>query len=322
MVPFVIAHRGVSQNVPENTLPAFLAAVRIGADGVETDVQLTKDGKLVLHHNYTIDACSNGSGAIYQMTYEQLKAYDFGAYAGACWAGTPIATLRDLLEAGRELPIINIELKAPVDRSLPYTQTLVGELKAFGKLDNIIISAFDHSLLAQVKRLCPELKVAALTLPPRFFETRLFRLMEKALPEGCSLLHVTRKDLKELDETETSGVQVDIPGADIKDGITELAHQIGAVFPDSDLEEVKAALERQNDLPEYLCSLGFPVDFSHCHFSAVLKDPTLVTRLKERGILCNVWTPDDPKYLALLVKSGCNGIITNRPEAVLELEGR
>lgn len=321
MRPYIIAHRGVSQNVPENTLPAFRAAIALGADGVETDVQLTKDGKAVLHHNYTIDACSNGSGAICTMTRAELTQYDFGSWAGAQWAGTPIPDLDEFLDLTACLPVVNVELKAPVDRGLPYVELVVEALSRRPSVENVIISAFDHSLLAQVKALRPDVKVGALTLPAGFAHSRLFALLERYYPAGRLLVDATREDLAAMPANIFAATDWDIPGQDARDTLAELARQVGAVHPQSTLQQVKAALDAQNDLPAYVQSLGFPLDYLHCHYSAVLRDPGFVAKMRALGVECNVWTPDKPEELEALAQSGCHGIITNRPDLLKQIEG-
>ena len=73
----VWAHRGASGYAPENTLDAFRKAVEMGADGIELDVQMTKDGELVVIHDETIDRVSNGKGWVKDYTYEELKKFNF-----------------------------------------------------------------------------------------------------------------------------------------------------------------------------------------------------------------------------------------------------
>ena len=73
----VWAHRGASGYAPENTLDAFRKAVEMGADGIELDVQMTKDGELVVIHDETIDRVSNGKGWVKNYTYEELKKFNF-----------------------------------------------------------------------------------------------------------------------------------------------------------------------------------------------------------------------------------------------------
>ena len=73
----VWAHRGASGYAPENTLDAFQKAVEMGADGIELDVQMTKDSELVVIHDETIDRVSNGKGWVKDYTYEELKKINF-----------------------------------------------------------------------------------------------------------------------------------------------------------------------------------------------------------------------------------------------------
>lgn len=320
--PLIIAHRGVSLSAPENTGPAFQAAVDMGLGGVETDVQLTRDGKTVLHHNYTVDACSNGSGAVYRLEYEQLRALDFGAYRGEQWRGTKIPNLQEFWAIVHSLPIVNIELKAPVDRGIPYVETVLDSLQQFDRTDNVIISAFDHNLLRRVKELCPSIAVGLLTLPAGFDRTPIFRLLENAYPRDKLLLDACAEDLQAIDPEAFDPHKVGLPGKDARDAVAELAHQIGAVYPGLCLPEAGEALHKTADLSAYVDGLDFHPDYLHCHYSAVLKDPALVERMRQRGVKCNVWTPDRREEFKALCASGCHAIISNRPDLLLELEAQ
>src|SRR5258708_39228771 len=73
-----ISHRGEHLHHPENTIPAFQEAIRLGADFIEVDVQTTADGKLVLSHDSTVDRCTNGQGKVSEMTFDQVEALDAG----------------------------------------------------------------------------------------------------------------------------------------------------------------------------------------------------------------------------------------------------
>ena len=81
--PLVIGHRGTAHLGPQNTKAAFLIAKDCKADGIETDLQLTLDNKIVINHNWFIDDNSNGSGAVCSLTYDELSKYDYGAYLKA-----------------------------------------------------------------------------------------------------------------------------------------------------------------------------------------------------------------------------------------------
>jgi glycerophosphoryl diester phosphodiesterase len=78
--PLVIAHRGASGDVAEHTLPAYLAAIETGADGLECDVRLTRDGHLVCVHDRTVNRTSNGTGVVSELDLSGLRALDFGSW--------------------------------------------------------------------------------------------------------------------------------------------------------------------------------------------------------------------------------------------------
>src|SRR3954447_11221193 len=85
-----IAHRGEHLRHPENTMPAFEEAVRLGADYIEVDVRTTADGSLVLSHDGSVDRCTNGKGEVAKMTFAELRALDAGIKMGPEFAGTKI----------------------------------------------------------------------------------------------------------------------------------------------------------------------------------------------------------------------------------------
>lgn len=107
----IMAHRGASYHAPENTAAAFKKAYDFNVDGIETDLQLTKDGEIVIHHNYYIDDTSDGRGAILTKTLEELKQYDFGK-------GEKILTLAELLPILDGMDIINLVTLNVLNESL------------------------------------------------------------------------------------------------------------------------------------------------------------------------------------------------------------
>ena len=109
--PQIIAHRGASYLAPENTLVAFRKAMEIGADGVEMDVQQTRDKKLVIHHDFVIDWHTDMRGQIYDMTMEELKALDFGSWKDVSYKDERIATLQEALALCREMEGTLVQLE-------------------------------------------------------------------------------------------------------------------------------------------------------------------------------------------------------------------
>lgn len=109
--PRVCAHRGFSTVAPENSLPAYGAAVGLGADEIEFDIWASKDGELVSSHDPTLERVSNGSGHIWEHTYDELKALDFGAKAGEAYSGLKIVRFEDILRRFACHTIMNIHVK-------------------------------------------------------------------------------------------------------------------------------------------------------------------------------------------------------------------
>src|SRR5579863_7434882 len=91
----VISHRGEHLAHPENTLPAFEAAIAAGADYFEMDVRTTSDGKLVLMHDAKVDRTTNGTGLVRQMTFDQIRELDAGAKFNASFTGTKVPAFEE-----------------------------------------------------------------------------------------------------------------------------------------------------------------------------------------------------------------------------------
>lgn len=106
----VCAHRGANTQCPENTVPAFEEAVRQGAAMIEFDVRFTKDRQMVILHDWTVDRTSNGHGKIDELTFEQVRALDFGAWKNEKFAGTKIPTLDETLAVMPEGTWLNVHL--------------------------------------------------------------------------------------------------------------------------------------------------------------------------------------------------------------------
>ena len=178
------AHRGASAYAPENTLPAFILAHRLGADGIELDVHITKDRQVVVCHDDKIDRTSNGTGSIADMTLEELRTYDFGKpdEFGTKFAGTRISTLGEVYDALYHTGMnVNVELK--YSATLEDTVPLVHEITiGHGMKERVIYSSFAHEGLKTLMKLDPS-AVAA----PLYGEME--QAAETALTYRASALH-------------------------------------------------------------------------------------------------------------------------------------
>ena len=147
----VFAHRGYRAVYPENTLLAFRQAISAGCYGIELDVQLSKDGFLVVIHDEDVRRTTDGNGAVCDMTWAQLCELDAGQ-------GEKIPLLSEYFELVRQLPLItNIELK---NSEVPYEgmeERVIEMVRAGGLSERVIISSFKHESVNKVKKLAPDI---------------------------------------------------------------------------------------------------------------------------------------------------------------------
>lgn len=147
-----ISHRGEHLQRPENTIPAFLEAIRAGADFIEVDVRTTADGKLVLSHDATVDRCTDGKGRVDSLTFNQIEALDAGIKKGPEYAGTRIPTFDQVLDLARGKIGIYVDIKSAT------AQDLVSHIDGHGMTDHVVMYC-NLGLCKQIQDLNPELKV-------------------------------------------------------------------------------------------------------------------------------------------------------------------
>ena len=163
--PLIIAHRGDSANAPENTLAAFRLALEKSADGIELDVMLSADQKLVVIHDDTLERTTNGHGQVGNTPYAALRELDAGSWFRPEFKGEPIPLLDEVFaELGGKF-LINVELKnykTPKDQ-LP--ELVVALIKKHALSDSVLLSSFNARNFPRVKSLAPEIRTGLLTLP-------------------------------------------------------------------------------------------------------------------------------------------------------------
>lgn len=158
------AHRGASAKAPENTMEAFRLAHEMGADGIELDTHLTRDGELVVAHDETIDRCSDGSGRISDMTLAQLREYDFSCGIPG-FRGISIPTLREVLEWLKDTDLLlNIDIKSGWVMYAGIEAKLVALVHAMGLHDRVIYSSFNPFSLILVKKHDPQARIGLITI--------------------------------------------------------------------------------------------------------------------------------------------------------------
>jgi glycerophosphoryl diester phosphodiesterase len=175
--PFVVAHRGASAQRPEHTLAAYELALSEGADAVECDVRLTRDGHLVCVHDRRVDRTSNGTGLVSEMTLAQLRELDFGTWhpswrAGGNHGDTGLLTLDDLvalvLDWSRPVKIF-IETKHPVRYGALVESKVLALLHRYGiaspasaDLSRAVVMSFSAAAVWRIRRAAPMLPTVLL----------------------------------------------------------------------------------------------------------------------------------------------------------------
>ena len=190
--PIVVAHRGSSHEYPENTLPAFEAAVRERADLVELDFHATSEGILVCLHDEDLDRTTDAEQVlgrkkvrVAETPLSDIRRLDAGRWKAARFSGTPVPTLSEALEAfGRRTLIM-------VERKQGSASSLLDVLRKLDLVDEVLVQAFDWDWLEEIHRLEPGLALAALGKDPLTPE-----LLERLGRTGACMAHWDARKLR------------------------------------------------------------------------------------------------------------------------------
>ncbi|WP_106766140.1 glycerophosphodiester phosphodiesterase [Paenibacillus faecalis] len=181
------AHRGASGVCPENTMAAFRKALELGATGIETDVQMTKDGKLVLIHDETLQRTTGVQGWVKDYTLEEIRKLDAGSWFSEEFRGERIPTLEELLELTKDRgTIVNIELKIGAVQYPGLEEKVIETIRSFGMEKQIVISSFNHYSLVKCKSIAPEIHTGILYIEG------LYKAWEYGQSVGADALHALK----------------------------------------------------------------------------------------------------------------------------------
>lgn len=197
----VIGHRGASGYAPENTFAAFDRALGLGADGVETDIRLTRDGVLVLLHDNTVDRTTDGRGHLADMTWSEVQKLDAGGWYGATYAGQRLPSLEELLDryVGR-LQLV-LELKT-ADAARPLVELL--QRRDLPDHPGLRIIGFSWTTVALIAHALTRLTTGYLTF--HLNESLIKQLAESPVREVWPEIAAIRPSLVET--AHTTGVKV------------------------------------------------------------------------------------------------------------------
>ncbi|MCC6491134.1 MAG: glycerophosphodiester phosphodiesterase [Candidatus Hydrogenedentes bacterium] len=213
------AHRGDQKSAPENTLPAFQLAVEKGAHQIEFDVQLSKDGVLVLMHDATVDRTTNGAGKVSDLTFDQLRALDAGSWFRVEFAGTRIPTLREALETITPPTLCNVHLK-----DTPGVAAATAKLLAeMGRLEQCFLACTVEQA-QEARRVAPTIRICNMSRQ----EGNRDAYVQSTLAQQCAFIQLHKQNgLEGLPEAvarlHAGGVKVNFFGAQDEPTIRALA---------------------------------------------------------------------------------------------------
>ncbi|ALS29923.1 glycerophosphodiester phosphodiesterase [Paenibacillus cisolokensis] len=228
----VIAHRGAKGEAPENTLGAFRLGLAQGCDAIELDVHLSKDGEVVVCHDFTLDRTTDKTGFIHDMTVAELKRADAGRWFHESYEGERIPLMEEVFDLVPPGIMINIEMKHSYGRKLE--QALVELIRRKDRLRDVVVSSFDHKSLLYLKLLEPEIRIgllydanvvshsglAALTGLPVYSLHPSYRRIDKedvrdCVRQGLQVYPYTINDegqMRQAIDAGVSGIITDFPG--------------------------------------------------------------------------------------------------------------
>ncbi|MDQ0214480.1 glycerophosphoryl diester phosphodiesterase [Oikeobacillus pervagus] len=156
--PIVAAHRGVPSLAPENTMAGYRLAYELGADLIETDLQITKDGHIVIMHDHTVNRTTDGTGQVSDLTLEEIRSLDAGIKFGPQFKGEKVPTFKEFLQEFKEKDVVLlIELK-----DTGIEEQVIKEIEEENMEKQVVLQSFDLGSMTKLNKLKPELPVGYL----------------------------------------------------------------------------------------------------------------------------------------------------------------
>ena len=207
-----VAHRGAATTHPENTLAAFREAIRVGATATECDVRTSKDGKLFLLHDATLDRTSNGKGIATQLPLAELKKLDAGTWFNPRYRQERIPTLAEALSLCRGKIDVLLDLK---EQGQGYAEQVAGEVRRFGDPRKTIVGVRSVEQAKLFRRLLPEARQLGLVPNPESIDSfakagvEMIRLWPRWLVDTTLVPRVRKAEVK-LHLNGTTGVSDEV----------------------------------------------------------------------------------------------------------------
>jgi len=201
------AHRGASAYYPENTMLSFEKALEMGATGIETDVQLTKDGVLVLIHDEMVNRTTNGAGFVADYTYRELNKLDAGGWMGEEFTGIKIPTVEELIYLTLDKNIIiNFEIKNGIVNYEDIEQKLIDLIYKHKINRKVILSSFNHYSLVKCNKISKGINTGVL------YMEGIYKPYNYAKTVGANAIHPYFHAINEevIKETQKHRTQINV----------------------------------------------------------------------------------------------------------------
>ena len=189
--PRICAHRGFSTIAPENSLPAFGAAVALGAQEIEFDLWSTSDGELVSLHDPTLDRVSDGHGKIYEHTFAECRQLDFGGKTGERFRGLPILTFEEILKRFAQTVIMNIHVKIWDEHMDHQYERIAALIRKYDCASHVYMMSSNDQSLREFMEIAPDISVCVgfdgnredlLSMPKRALKIGASKIQLSAYP--------------------------------------------------------------------------------------------------------------------------------------------
>lgn len=155
-----VAHRGASREAPENTLAAFRRAIAVGVPAVECDVQRSRDGRLVVIHDQTVDRTTDGRGRVAALTFDDLRRLDAGSWFGLEFASERIPSLDEVLDLARGRAVVLLEIKNGPMFYEGIEPQVAETLRRHGMIEAALVMSFDHAAVRTMRAAAPDVATA------------------------------------------------------------------------------------------------------------------------------------------------------------------
>jgi len=217
--PRLCAHRGFNTVAPENSMPAFGAAIALGAKEIEFDLWPTVDGEIVSCHDPVLDRVSDGAGKIYEKTYAELLEYDFGVKFGEKFKGLKIVKFEEILQKFAGHCIMNIHLKTISDESVYPEEALHKIVALLDKYDcrrHVYFMTGNDNLLDMARRLYPDVRRCCGAGWKNGEPGPAWAIVERAIQYGCCKVQLFKPYFNQemVDRAHANGILCNVFYAD------------------------------------------------------------------------------------------------------------